>query len=304
VLRNPDIPDLRALFNEYLRRKYGSDERLAEAWRISPPEAKIGAIAPRAGTSAWDDIRTYDFAHFRVDIVRRWLDALAEAVRQADAGHPITAEFSSAPQGGNDVVLAVGSLAPGNVGYFNVHGEDVFQFPQTFRYIDLRARGKSVNAGEFGVKTHPAWADKDWYGGARSEQEEAQIFLAIPHYAVGLGGSKIQNWCWKYPADFPFEWGINYSCDMVSRDALLYYRNTGLFFRQFDLRYDAPDLLFLAGDRHRLGGQGDVVRQGQLNSIRYLLNLHCDFGALAGLSQLERHRRRQVAVNVGFNPVS
>jgi hypothetical protein len=110
--------------------------------------------------------------------------------------------------------------------------------------------------------------------------EENQLFLAIPHYAVGLGGSRVQNWCWQKPADIPLEWGINYPCDNVGRDALLYYRNTGLFFRQFDLKYESPEVFFLIGDNHRMGGQGRTVYQAQLNAIGYLVDLHCDFGSI------------------------
>ena len=101
---------------------------------------------------------------------------------------------------------------------------------------------------------------------------------------VGLGGSKVSNWCWKYPADFPFEWGSNYPCDLVSRDALMYFRNTALFFRQFDLKYEPPNMFFLIANDHRLGGQRVTVQEAQLNGIRYLLDLHCNFGTIDDFS--------------------
>jgi len=279
-LRDPNLPDLRAIFNDYLRRKYGSQERLAEAWHVSPPKEPMGSIAPLGGSERWEDVRTFDNFLFRVNVVRRWLDSMAQAIREIDPAHPITAEFYAEPWEGIDVVTAIGSLTLGNIGYFDVPGEDVYRFPATFRFMDMRARGKSINDGEFGVKTHPAWKDAGGYLVTRSEMEENQLYLAIPHYAVGLGGSKVQNWCWKYPADLPFEWGINYPCDTVSRDALLYYRNTGLFFRQFDLKYEGPEVLFLTADNHRMGGQGEAIRRAQLTAIRYLLDLHCDFASI------------------------
>lgn len=279
-LRNPNLPDLRKIFNDYLKAKYGSERRLAEAWHVSPPREPPGSIPPLGGAEQWDDVRTYDNFRFRVDVVRRWLDSMAQSIREVDATHPITAEFYQAPVDGIDVVTAVGTLTLGNIGYFDVPGEDVYRFPQTFRFIDMRARGKSINNGEFGVKTHPAWKDAGGDLTTPSETEENQLYLAIPHYAVGLGDSKVQNWCWKYPADLPFEWGINYSCDLVSRDALLFYRNTGLFFRQFDLRYQSPELFFLIADSHRMGGQGKKVREAQLNGIHFLLDLHCNFSTM------------------------
>jgi len=279
-LRNPNLPDLRKIFNGYLKQKYGDEKGLAEAWHVSPPKQPLGSIPPLGGTDKWDDVRTFDNFVFRGYVVRRWLDSMAGAIRGVDTEHPITAEFYQRPYGGIDVVTAIGSLTLGNIGYFDVPGEDVYRFPQTFRFIDMRARDKSINDGEFGVKTHPAWKDAGGYLTTRSEAEENQLYLAIPHYVVGIGGSKVQNWCWKYPADLPFEWGINYPCDLVSRDALLYYRNTGLFFRQFDFRYESPEVFFLIADNHRMGGQGETVREAQLNAIRFLLDLHCNFATI------------------------
>lgn len=279
-LRDPNLPDLRAIFNDYLRRKYGTQERLAEAWDVSPPKESLGWIAPLGGSARWDDVRTFDNFLFRVDVLRRWLDAMAQAIRETDPAHPITAEFYQGQSEGIDVVTAIGSLTLGNIGYFDDPGEELYRFPPTFRFTDMRARGKSINAGEFGVKIHPAWKDAGGYYTTRSETEENQLYLAIPHYTVGLGGSKVQNWCWKYPADLPFEWGINYPCDTVSRDALLHYRNTGLFFRQFDLKYESPEVFFLIADNHRMGGQGETIRQAQLNAIEYLLDVHCNFASI------------------------
>jgi len=281
---NPDIPDVRALFNEYLKQRHGSDGRLAEAWHLSPPTAKIGEIPPVVGTNQWEDIRTYDFYRFRTLLAHRWLESQFEAVRGIDPRHISTSEFYPMPIDGFDAIMSIGSLAPMNLGYFDIPGEDIYKFPQTLRYMDMRARGKSISVGEFGVKTHPAWTRAGGVQVARSATEENQLLLTVPHYVVGLGGSKVSNWCWKYPADFPFEWGSNYPCDLVSRDALMYFRNTALFFRQFDLKYEPPEMFFLIANDHRLGGQRVTVQEAQLNGIRYLLDLHCNFGTIDDFS--------------------
>ena len=277
---NPDIPNVRALFNEYLKQRHGTDERLAAAWHLPPPTEKLGAISPVVGTNTWDDIRTYDFYRFRTMLAHRWLEAQFEAVREIDPHHISTSEWYPMPIDGFDAIMSIGSLAPLNLGYFDIPVEDIYRFPQIMRYMDMRSRGKSLSVGEFGVKTHPAWTQAGGVQQARSAEEENQLILTVPHYVVGLGGSKVNNWCWKYPADFPFEWGSNYPCDMVSRDALMYFRNSALFFRQFDLKYEAPEMLFLVANDHRLGGQRVTVQEAQLNGIRYLLNLHCNFGTL------------------------
>lgn len=280
ALRQPNLPDLRKIFNDYLLERYGNAKRLAEAWSISPAKAPLGAIPPLGGTERWEDARTFDNFIFRVNVVRRWLDAMAAAVRESDSKHPISAEFYQRPWDGVDVVTGVGSLDIGSIGYFDRPGEDVYGFPQTFRFIDTRARGKSINDGEFGVRTHPAWEDAGGYDTTRSATEEQQLFLTLPHYAVGLGISKMHNWCWAYPQDLVTGWGINYMWDLVGRDSLSVYRNTGLFFRQFDLKYDSPEVFFLIADNHRMGGQGEKVRESQLNGIRFLLDLHCNFATI------------------------
>ena len=277
---NPDIPDVKALFNEYLKQRHGTDGRLAAAWHLSPPTAKIGDISPVVGTNTWEDIRTYDFYRFRTMLAHRWLEAQFEAVREIDPHHISTSEWYPMPIDGFDAIMSIGSLAPLNLGYFDIPVEDIYRFPQIMRYMDMRSRGKSLSVGEFGVKTHPAWTQAGGVQVARSAEEENQLILTVPHYVVGLGGSKVNNWCWKYPADFPFEWGSNYPCDLVSRDALMYFRNTALFFRQFDLKYEPPEMCFLIANDHRLGGQRVTVQEAQLNGIRYLLNLHCNFATI------------------------
>jgi len=280
ALRQPNLPDLRKIFNDYLLERYGNAKRLAEAWSISPAKEPLGAIPPLGGTERWEDARTFDNFIFRVNVVRRWLDAMAAAVRESDSKHPVSAEFYQRPWDGVDVVTGVGSLDIGSIGYFDRPGEDVYGYPQTFRFIDMRARGKSINDGEFGVRTHPAWEDAGGYDTTRSAAEEQQLFLTLPHYAVGLGLSKMHNWCWAYPQDLVTGWGINYMWDLVGRDSLSVYRNTGLFFRQFDLKYESPQVFFLIADNHRMGGEGEEVREAQLNGIRILLDLHCNFAAI------------------------
>jgi len=279
-LRLTNIPDLKALFNEYLRQKYGSDEALRAAWTLSPPERPIGDIDIGTGSNDWRDLRTFDDFFFRTRLTARWLNTLYDGVRQADTEHPVTAEFYQGPWAGIDLVTGIGKLEVANIGYFDVTVEDIYRFPQTLKFIDLRARGKSLNAGEFGVKTHPAWVDSGGYIHTRPEREEHELFLSLGHYAVGLGASKIHNWCWKYPADRPFEWGINYPCDDVERDVLYIYRNNGFFFKRYDFVYEAPSVYFLIADNHRMGGRGEDVRQAQLNGIRLLIDAHVDIGSI------------------------
>ncbi|HTU52258.1 MAG TPA: hypothetical protein VMF56_16830 [Acidobacteriaceae bacterium] len=280
-LHDPNLPDLQVLYHQFLKEKYGTDQALRDAWKISPPEAPIGKLTIHRGTDDWRDVRTVDDFRFRSMLVERWLNALYDSIRKVDTTHPVTAEFYQTPSDGIDLVGALGKLELANFGYFADKGEDYYRFPQVCRFLDQSVRGKGINVGEFGVKTHPAWNATGYYIEARTEEYEQAYFLAIAHYAFALGASKIQNWCWKYPVDLPFEWGINYPNELVGRDVRAFYRNSGLLFRRLRPRYETSDTLVLLASENRMGGQGDQVIEGQLNSIRLLLDERIRFATLS-----------------------
>ncbi len=280
-LHDPNVPDLQKLYNEYLENKYGSDAALRSAWKATPPEALLGELKIRSGGHEWTDVRAVDDFRFRTQVVRRWLNAMHDSIREVDKKHPVTAEFYQMPVSGIDLLLALDKLELANFGYFNTKEEDFYRFPQTCKFLDQSMRGKGINVGEFGVKTHPAWDDTGYYIEARSEAYEHAYFLAIAHYGFALGASKIQNWCWKYPADLPFEWGINYQNDLVPRDVRAFYRNSGLLFQHLRPRYESSDVVVLLAGESRMGGQGAQVVEGQLNSIRLLLDHRLRFATLA-----------------------
>ena len=280
-LHDPNLPDLQVLYNQYLKEKYGTDQTLRNAWKISPPEAPIGKLTIRRGTDDWRDVRTLDDFQFRSMLVERWLNAMYDSIRKVDTNHPVTAEFYQTPSDGIDLVGALGKLELANFGYFADKDVDYYRFPQVCRFLDQSVRGKGINVGEFGVKTHPAWKATGEYIEARTEEYEQAYFLAIAHYAFALGASKIQNWCWKYPVDLPFEWGINYPNELVGRDVLAFYRNSGLLFRRLRPRYETSETLVLVASENRMGGQGRQVIEGQLNAIRLLMDERIRFGTLS-----------------------
>lgn len=280
-LHDPNLPDIQAMYNRYLEDKYGSDEALKRAWTVSPPEAAVGKLTIHSGKDDWRDVRTLDDFEFRTQVVRRWLNTLYDSIRKADQRHPVTAEFYELPVSGIDLLNALGQLELANFGYFAPANEDFYRFPQLCKFLDQRVRGKGLNVGEFGVKTHPAWRDAGDYIAARSEAYEQAYFLAIAHYGFALGASKIQNWCWKYPSDLPFEWGINYSNELIARDVRAAYRNSGLFFRRLRPRYEPSDVVLLIPGENRKGGQGRRVVEGITNGIRLLIDQRVSFSTLA-----------------------
>ena len=214
-------------------------------------------------------------------LVERWLNAMYDSIRKVDTNHPVTAEFYQTPSDGIDLVGALGKLELANFGYFADKDEDYYRFPQVCRFLDQSVRGKGINVGEFGVKTHPAWKATGEYIEARTEEYKQAYFLSVAHYGFALGASKIQNWCWKYPVDLHFEWGINYPNELVGRDVLAFYRNSGLLFRRLRPRYETSETLVLLASENRMGGQGRQVIEGQLNAIRLLMDERVRFATLS-----------------------
>ncbi|MCC6445438.1 MAG: hypothetical protein IT210_18500 [Armatimonadetes bacterium] len=276
-----NIPDLKRLWNAFLKERYGDDGALRAAWQVSPPSGPLGTLDVEDGSARWDDVRTFDAFRFRAFLLKRWNDAMASAIRTIDADHPITSEYYQQPAGGIDPLTGSQSLDIVNIGYFDEPVRDLERFPKVFKFIDGRIKGKSLNVGEFGVKTHPAWAGGSFgYHTARAEVHQFNLFLNIPQLAFGLGGSKVQNWCWNDSSDSIFPWGLNYPNDRVSKDALPVYRNTGLLLRQFRPRFEPPATVFLIADNHRMGGGGETVRQGILNGLQALHESLSDFAVL------------------------
>lgn len=280
-LHDPNLPELRALYHKYLRQKYGSEEALRAAWKISPPEAPIDQLSVRRGTEQWGDVRTLDDYLFRLQLVQRWLHSLDTAIRGTGSQRSIMAEFYQSPNSGIDLMSGTDSLTYANFGYFGKRNDDRELFPQTLKFLDLSMIGKGANVGEFGVKTHPAWRQYDRFQSQRTEAYEQAYFLALTHYAFGMGAAHVQNWCWKYPSDMPFKWGITYPCDNVARDVRMLYRNTGLLFRRFRPATRVPENLFLIARDNRKGGQGNRVHDGQLNGIRLLIDARVPCATLA-----------------------
>ena len=267
-------------WNQFLRERYGTTEKLKHAWgKAFHPGWELGRIPAEQYYDwghRWEDIKIYDQNLFRAWLIRRWNSALISGIRQFDRTHPTTAEFYQLPHGGVDIPAGIGGLDLSNFGYFDRPGADIARFPAISKFDDQRARGKSFGPGEYGVKTHPAWAGgQDYnYHIARTREQSIDLFLAIAHYSLGMGASRIQNWCWKDDAHRVFPWGMVYPCDNVPKDIAYVHRNQSLLFRQFVPVYEEPTVYVLTPDAHRFGGGKWQVIEGILQSINLALATH------------------------------
>ena len=268
-------------WNEFLRERYGTTERIRADWGEHAPSQPLGQISAEDFNDwgrAWDDLKAYDQNRFRAWLIRRWHSNLVASIREFDQTHPASSEFYQLPHQGVDVPAGIDGVDLANFGYFDKPGADLARFPAICKYNDQRARGKSVGPGEYGVKTHPAWGDGKDYGYhiTRTREQAIELFLGIAHYSLGLGASRIHNWCWKDSAHHVFPWGMMYPCDGVPKDTAYVHRNQSLLFRHLAPVYREPSVFVLTPDSHRFGGGKWQVIEGILKSIDLLLAVHVE----------------------------
>lgn len=270
-----DTPDIRRLWNEFLRERYGSDEALRQAWAPHVPEAKLGEIpVQNAVSGSWYEVRTRDVREFQVFLMRRWIGALCEAIRSEDVEHPITSEYYQRPFNGIDLRLSLDGMDASNIGYFHPPQQDLAQMMATIKWNDMRFAGKTVNIGEFGVKTHDAW--KPELGGThyhiqRTEWQQRQLFWWMVHAALALDVTKIQNWCWVDDPDSVFPWGIAWNNPLRPKPVLKLYRNLRLFSDRVPREYRRADVILVLPDNWRLGAPEGLAHTALLNAIECLL---------------------------------
>jgi hypothetical protein len=276
--------DVLALWNMWLAERYETTERLRAAWGEDTVEGQLGEIDfPPPNSGRWDDVAAIDRLRFQTWLTERWNEAHVAAVREQDRAHPITSEYYSWPIGGLDLPLTIAGQDVSNIGYFDQPVSDIDNLPTRIRFNDLRARGKGVSLGEYGVKTHPAWREENGGRGyhiARTEEEQKQLFLAVAHYALGLGACKVQNWCLRDAQARVFPWGIFYPNQLVPKDVASVHRNLSIVWRHFrPIDILAPVTVCLA-NQLRLGNVESIGPTVAYRAFSDLLALHFPFNTI------------------------
>lgn len=224
---------------------------------------------------------------WQIEQTKRWNERLVNAIKAVDPNHPTTSEYYQIPIGGLDLRLTIDGLDVSNIGYFDEPGKDLLHFPAVFKFIDMRLYGKSLNFGEFGVKTHPAWERSlgaKGYHICRTEEEQWRLFLLLPQYGFGLGASKCQNWCWRDDDDRVFPWGLVYPCDDVEKDALKAYRASGLLLTRLRPVWRKPKVVLIVSDSSRLLPDGAKAWRAALIAADTLIRLRVDFAVASDLA--------------------
>ncbi|MDA3926949.1 MAG: hypothetical protein PF904_19920 [Kiritimatiellae bacterium] len=164
------------------------------------------------------------------------------------------------------------------IDFVNVHHYGAVAHLRTIlKYMDRRFEGKSFSLGEFGSRTaHTARTSGDWGDPA---EESVRHYLAVGHYALGMGASFIANWSWKDFRDSVFPWGINHA-DLTPKPVMEAYRNMMLLFRPVRLRYEEPKLYLILPDSLRLGADNKGIHEALRRSIDYLIMANVPFGVI------------------------
>jgi len=276
---SPKSAELKGLWNAWLCDRYATAQRLREAWGPEAVAAELGALAIPAKTSPhWDAPVAMDLVRFSQWLTSRWNRAHLAAVRRIDALHPITSEYYQVPVSGIHLRTTLEGHDVANTNLFR----RVEVIPQTLRWNDLRTRGRGLSVGEYGMQAHPAWAKEGGpqrgYAMSRTEQRQSRLFTAVAHYALGMGATKIQNWCLRdaqHRSVHP--WGIFYAQPMIPKDVAYVHRNLSLLWRHFSPRYVAPPLAVCIPLALGQGNQRTLECDVAYRAFASLFELHHDF---------------------------
>ena len=265
----PDTDYMRTLAQDWLAQRYGSFAQAQQAWQQSGSATEIDFGGKPAG---WGDLRARDLDLFRAYLFNRWTKANAEGVRAGDPNALATVGFLQTATAADKL------LGAENVDFTNTHFYgSVPTFRRVLKMIDRRFEGKSLSLGAFGAReAHDARTNGKLGDPA---EESVPYFLAIGHYALGMGAAFMANWDWKEMPDCVFPWGVNHQ-DLVSKPVLEAYRNMSLLFRLMQPKYVEPQVYLLAPDSNRFGYQTDALHRALMQAIDWLFDCHVAFGVL------------------------
>lgn len=280
--RHPD--DVRTLWNRWLKEEYGTTERLREVWGEGKAAAELGELdfwPPDSGR--WDDPAIADRLRFQNWLTRRWNQAHVDAIREIDAGHPITSEYYMFCWGGMDLVQTIDGQDVSNIGFFDKPVDDILNLPLKIAFNDLRVRGKGVSLGEYGAKTHPAWTPDNGAFGyhlVHTLDQRRQLFMAVAHVGLGMGASKVQNWCLRDAQEWIFPWGVFYPHELVPKDCAYVHRNQSMIWRHFSPMYEPSRLVVCLPNNMRLGNLEAAGRTVADSVFSTVLSLHQRFSVI------------------------
>ena len=261
---------IRKLAADWLTAEYGSTAQAISAWGRN--WAGIADVPLSGNPADWGDLWARDIDRFRVFLLQRWAKENVAGLKEGDPGALVTIGHLQ------HLTAADKLLGANDLDFTCTHFYGtISRFRRILKMIDRRFEGKTFTVGEFGSRiAHDART-----AGRLGDPAEASVayYLAVGHYAAGMGASLIANWDWKDFQDCVFPWGINHP-DLVSKPVLDAFRNMTLLFRLLEPRYQAPELYLVFPDSNRFGAHSGVIHDAMLRSIDWLLGCHVPFGVI------------------------
>ena len=276
----PGRPDILALWNRWLKERYGTDEALRAAWSRSPPQAPLPDVPLEPGTNEWEDVRSADRKRFETEILNRWVKANVDGIKAGDSNALACVGYlPNMPPA--DKILGVRYTDFSNMHYYG----SVEGFPLELKLIDRRFVGKGLSIGECGaIEAHDFRVH-----GNRGEPvaESIRRFQHYFHYAVGVGAAFLANWDWKDFDEMVFPWGLMRSSSFIPKPWLHTLTQESLLLSMVEPRYESPQVFVLIPDRHRVGPRFDELHGALHRSIDLLLDQRVNFG-MANEEDLDR----------------
>ena len=268
-IRVDDSEGQRAAFNEYLKRLYGTDEKLRQAWADDPPEKPLGEVPFRYPAQKWPSLRARDVSRFAIDALCRWATDLRDAFRSARPGVAVTPGWGQGFGWGS--LLFDPPLATRDQDFTDQHYYGPLDgFSLYIKTLDRRWAGLPWTVGECGARQHPSFPDGE------TEEQYNRRFLYLEHHAFGMGMAFCASWHWRDPMAGIFPFGKLHA-DFTLREAALIERNHSLLFTELHPKHEPAEVLLLLPDGNRLGGEHDLVVRGIQTAVDTLLGLHAPF---------------------------
>ena len=240
------------LYREFLKQRYGTDEKLAECRPDlkSIESAKYDSNYSFTG-SGWSDRKAYDQNLFRTYLIKRWANALTAVAKEAGgADKAVLCEFFSWPSESIDVEHAIGDLTYSNIGFF----DKLEMLTETLANADQRVRGKSFGIGESNKRTHPDFGETLDYYASGSERYSEAYLRSVFYNTLAMGGNHYQVWCFKDETKYNFPWGLTYMVSAGERNIFNIYRNLNILTSTVEPTYVSPEVAFLTPDSLRMSG--------------------------------------------------
>ncbi|HSV73630.1 MAG TPA: beta-galactosidase [Chthonomonadales bacterium] len=269
----PNRPDIVALWNAFLRARYGADDALRAAWGARALQEALPNVPLPDLSDDWGDVRSADRKRFETELLNRWVRANVDGLRAGNPRALVTVGYLPTMSQA-DKILGTRYTDFSNMHYYG----SLEVFPLELKLIDRRAYGKGFSLGEFGAQE--AHSARNQGASGLPEEPSIRRYRQAVHFSAGMGASFAANWCWKELDEMVFPWGLVERSTPVARPWLHTFAQTSLLASFATLAWRPPSTVLLVPDSHRIGPRFDEIHRGLQRAVRLLLDARVDFAVM------------------------